>query len=170
MTRFTNRMEAQLLDFLSEVRNYGIVPDEGLDACEEMVTFQKNLYQDVDAWESWRPDFLEPLRATWIEQAINEVMSRGPEEAQEFLESRCDQEDYGHSLKTDERMALLIGVSGLARILFSSFARYSWIHPIYKAFLWVLAAPEREAEFPHLTSFDLPTRVGVRTISLFVHE
>ena len=163
-------MEAQLLDFCNEVHEFGIVPEEGVAACDEMVAQQKRLYQDVAAWRTWQPDSFEMIKGTWLEELIEEVLSDGPRAAQEFFVNRSDEENYGHPLKTEARMELVVSVSGLARVLFTSLVRFPWIHVAYKALLFALAASEREAEYPHEMAFSLPTEEGMRTISLFVHD
>ena len=77
------------------------------------------------------------LNDTWIMTLVRQISERN--DCHEYLEAKESEDDFSHPLKTPERMAEIAEISGYARIMFSSTATKTWIHPVIKSYWFALS-------------------------------
>jgi len=161
-------MEDEFTDLIIEIPKF--MPVDARRDCIRTIVAQRELYMGGDPqysnglevdhpgnwapWLNWSPGFLIDLRETWIMDVTRHILTYG---GNQWLLNRADTETFHHDFKTAARMEEVAGVSGLARSLFTSVVRLKWIHPLYKAYLYALAWPEKEREFPHRDQVTLST-------------
>ena len=81
----------------------------------------------------------------------------GRDDCDTWLNDHNDKEDFRHRAKTPDRMAEIASISGLARIMFTSVVNKDWVHPVLKAYWYVLAWEELPREEPHQEAIVLST-------------
>ena len=116
---------------------------------------QRILYQLDAYWAEHTPSGLSAIRHTWIMELVQSIIQR--DDCEEWLADRKSREDYTHRMKTEDRMAELAPVSGLARIMFTSTVDKEWVNPTMKAYWFALSWAPREREIPLVESTILST-------------
>ena len=161
MNTFTPKMRAELRDLREEIPR--CIPEEYRENCLRMILNQKRLFEGGASWQNWTPSFTDHLHGTWIATAVSSIVEQG---GNEWMINQADSEDLDHPLKTRARMAEVIRVSGLARILFTSTVRLDWIHPLCKAYWYTLSQAEREGEYPHSAETRIPPGIRLSVFDL----
>ena len=115
------------------------------EAFRRTIWIQRKLYLEDAAWEEQIPPGLTALNDTWIMDVVWEISER--EDCHQYLAAKENEDDWTHPLKTPERMAEIAEISGYARIMFSSTATKTWVHPVIKSYWFALSwgPGEREA-------------------------
>ena len=121
-------------------------PGQLRESFRRTVWVQRELHERDATWEEQTPASLVALDDTWIMTLVREVSQQ--DNCHEWLEERESNDDFTHPLKTPDRMAEINEISGYARIMFSSTAARTWIHPVIKSYWFALAwgPGQREAD------------------------
>ena len=136
MPRFTAQMEREYADLFNE--GVRVIDDEVTCRMYTRTLWtMRVLYESDPYWNEQTPTFITTLKHTWIMETVTEIA--GSEDCDQWLNDQNDEEDFRHPDKTPERMAELASLSGLARIMFNSTVDKQWVHPIMKAYWYVLA-------------------------------
>ena len=106
-------------------------------------------------WGEQMPPCITTLKHTWIMGVVHEISER--DDCNAWLNAKYEAENYSHPEKTENRMAELANISGMARIMFTSTVTKEWVHPVMKAYWFTLAWTEQAQEHPHMESTVLTT-------------
>ena len=148
-------MEREYADLINEAAHvtYGAVTRR---LYTRTIWTLRTLYETDPYWSERVPTCFETLRHTWLMNTVTRIISEA-EDSDRWLEKQYDEENFRHPEKTPARMAEIASLSGLARIMFTSTANKQWVHPMMKAYWYVLAWEPDPRELPHQESMVLPT-------------